>query len=265
LEGDSAGGSAHMKLFGNGFLRISLHTPPGTTIGSLEGDGLVVLGDNNLAVGADNRSTLFSGVIVDDDGFGHLGGSFSKIGSGTLTLTGANLYPGGTTLSEGTLVVNNTSGSGTGAGAVQVNQGVLAGSGTISGAVTIGIGTGLGAFLAPGKGAREATTLTIQSMLTFKADGIYTYRLNTRRAEADRVIANGITIESGAQFNFVAVKNRTLTSGTVFIAIDNTSANPISGTFANLADGSTFVVGNNTYQADYQGGDGNDLTLTVVP
>jgi hypothetical protein len=31
-----------------------------------------------------------------------------------------------------------------------------------------------------------------------------------------------------------------------------------------LADGGTITVGNNTYQASYEGGDGNDLTLTVV-
>jgi hypothetical protein len=47
--------------------------------------------------------------------------------------------------------------------------------------------------------------------------------------------------------------------------ISNTAATPISGTFANLPDGSTFTVGNNDFQVDYEGGDGNDLTLTVVP
>jgi len=52
--------------------------------------------------------------------------------------------------------------------------------------------------------------------------------------------------------------------GTVFTAIDNTSATPISGTFVNLADGSTFTTGRNTFQANYESGDGNDLTLTVV-
>jgi hypothetical protein len=51
----------------------------------------------------------------------------------------------------------------------------------------------------------------------------------------------------------------------VFTAISNTSATPISGTFANLADGSTLTVGRNNYQVSYSGGDGNDLTLTVVP
>ena len=82
---------------------------------------------------------------------------------------------------------------------------------------------------------------------------------------ADQVIANGVTIESGAQFSFVAVANKRLTVGTVFTAISNTSANPIAGTFANLPDGSTFTVDPNPFQASYEGGDGNDLTLTVVP
>ena len=53
--------------------------------------------------------------------------------------------------------------------------------------------------------------------------------------------------------------------GTVFNTIENTSVTPISGTFVNLADGSIFTVGSNTFQASYEGGDGNDLTLMVVP
>jgi hypothetical protein len=47
--------------------------------------------------------------------------------------------------------------------------------------------------------------------------------------------------------------------------INNTAATPIAGTFSNLADGSTFTVGSNNYQVNYEGGTGNDLTLTVVP
>lgn len=43
-----------------------------------------------------------------------------------------------------------------------------------------------------------------------------------------------------------------------------TAATPISGVFANLADGSTITAGSNTLQVSYEGGDGNDLTLTVV-
>ena len=33
--------------------------------------------------------------------------------------------------------------------------------------------------------------------------------------------------------------------------------------FSNLADGSTFTLGGDTLQVNYEGGDGNDLTLTV--
>ena len=59
--------------------------------------------------------------------------------------------------------------------------------------------------------------------------------------------------------------NKTLNLGKKFVAISNTAATPISGTFANLPDGSMFAVGPNTFQVSYEGGDGNDLTLTVVP
>ncbi len=47
--------------------------------------------------------------------------------------------------------------------------------------------------------------------------------------------------------------------------ISNTSANPISGTFSNLPEGAIVNVNGNSLQASYEGGDGNDLTLTVVP
>jgi hypothetical protein len=47
--------------------------------------------------------------------------------------------------------------------------------------------------------------------------------------------------------------------------IDNTAATLIAGTFSNLPDGSAFTANGNTYQANYEGRDGNDLTLTVVP
>ena len=53
--------------------------------------------------------------------------------------------------------------------------------------------------------------------------------------------------------------------GTVLTAIDNTAATPIVGTFANLPDGGIVTVNGNNLQASYSGGDGNDLTLTVVP
>ncbi len=256
FEADSTGGTA--EIVGSGNLVIENHNPPGLTIGSLDGSGNVILGSNELGVGSNNLNTTFSGVIQGS-------GSLTKIGTGPLTLSGSNTYTGGTTVRRGRLVVNNTVGSGTGSGAVRVNAGILAGRGTIAGAVTVGTGGGAGAALAPGKAGGKTDTLTIQNTLTFRLDSSYNFELKTTVGTADRVVADGVTINSGALFSFIGLGTGTLTPGTVFTAISNTAATPIAGTFANLADGSTFTFGSNTFQASYEGGDGNDLTLTVVP
>ena len=65
--------------------------------------------------------------------------------------------------------------------------------------------------------------------------------------------------------SFAIVGSTVLAPGTVFTVIDNTAAIIISGNFSNLADGETVTVSSNIFQANYEGGDGNDLTLTVVP
>ena len=78
------------------------------------------------------------------------------------------------------------------------------------------------------------------------------------------MVADGVTIK-GAQFSLVGRGGLPLPEGTVLTVINNTSATPISGTFANLPDASTFTIHGNTFQISYEGGDGNDLTLTVVP
>ncbi|MBA3831075.1 MAG: autotransporter-associated beta strand repeat-containing protein [Chthoniobacterales bacterium] len=259
FESTSKGGTARIRIFGNGSLNISAHSGGGVlTTGSLEGDGQVFLGSRNLTLGSNNLNTTFSGVIQDS-------GSLTKIGTGTLTLSGSNTYAGGTTISAGTLRANNTTGSGTGSRAIRVLAGTLGGKGIISGPVTVGTGSGAGAFLAPSAAERRPLRLTIQSPLSFKSDGTYTYKLNTQRSAADQVVASGVTIETGARFDFRAIGDRRLSVGQVFTAISNTSATPISGTFVNLADGSTFSAGRNNYQVSYTGGDGNDFTLTVAP
>ena len=55
----------------------------------------------------------------------------------------------------------------------------------------------------------------------------------------------------------------------MFLVIDNQSSNAISGTFSNLPQGGSVAATFNNvsydFVANYQGGDGNDLTLTVVP
>lgn len=262
---DSSGGHARVEVFGNGFLDISGHNAPGVSIGSIQGSGLVFLGALNLTIGSNNLSTNFSGLIEDGGNGGGSGGSLRKVGGGTLVLHNSNAYTGGTTINGGKLEVNNESGSGTGSGPVQVKSGRLGGRGIIAGDVTLGDGSGGGAILSPGKSANTRGTLVIVSTLAFNSDATYKFELSSDTRKADGVIANGVMINSGAQFSFADVGNGALPLGTVFTAITNTSANPIAGTFSNLADSSTFTSNGNTYQVSYEGGDGNDLTLTVVP
>ena len=88
---------------------------------------------------------------------------------------------------------------------------------------------------------------------------------NRNSVETDRVIANGVTINSGAILGLSRHTMGALRHGLVLTLISNTSADPISGTFSNLPDGSIVTISGNNFQASYSGGDGNDLTLTVVP
>lgn len=93
------------------------------TAGSIEGAGNYFLGANHLSVGLNNLSTEVSGIIADGGIVGGTGGSLIKVGTGTLTLSGANTYSGGTTLDAGTIVVNNA--QALGLGNVTVNGGIL--------------------------------------------------------------------------------------------------------------------------------------------
>ena len=163
-------------------------------------------------------------------------------------------------------MVNNIGASGTGSGPVQVNGGRLGGKGTIAGAVTVGSGLGREAVLSPGyHHSLNPGTLTIQSPLIFNSDATYEIEVNSSSETVDKVVALGVTINVGAQTLFADLASGAFTVGSVFTVIDNTSATPIAGTFSNLPDASTFTNNGNTYEVNYEGGDGNDLTMTVVP
>lgn len=109
---------------------------PDSTISVASGAVFAVDRTNDVSQGTDFSSSAISG-----------DGSFEQNGTGTTTLDVANTYTGGTTINDGTLLVNNTSGSATGTGAVAVNDGAtLGGTGSISGTVTIASG----ATLSPG-------------------------------------------------------------------------------------------------------------------
>jgi autotransporter-associated beta strand protein len=132
FEQASTGGTSRIELFGNGSLDISRHDFHALTVGSIEGDGNAFLGAKTLTVGSNNLSTTFSGVLQDGGATGGTGGSLTKVGSGTLDLTGVNTYTGTTNVNHGILQVDGSITSST----IVHEHGTLSGTGTIHGSVT---------------------------------------------------------------------------------------------------------------------------------
>jgi autotransporter-associated beta strand protein len=224
------------------------------------GTGAVTLGGGSevsiTAHGSSEALTL-GGVITGGTATG-----LTKAGPGTLALTGASpSFSLPVTVTGGTLVVG-VGGAGSVGSAITVNAGTLAGSGSTTGAVTIGDGLGTAdAAISPGN---SPGTFTTTAGLSFSADGVYAYELDTTSGSGDTIVANGVTINPVATFSFNASGSGAgLSDGQVLLLLENTSGSGIGGTFANLADGSTFTSGNFNFTANYSGGGGNDLTLTV--
>ena len=129
FQDTSDGGTARAILAGTGVsaggLDISLLSSAGMGIGSIEGDGIVSLGSKFLTVGSNNLDTTFSGLLRDGGYSGQVGGGLGKVGTGTLIILGANTYTGPTTITAGTLRVNEATGQGLGTSSTLVNRAPL--------------------------------------------------------------------------------------------------------------------------------------------
>jgi autotransporter-associated beta strand protein len=127
--------------------------------------------------------------LLQDGGAGSL--ALVKGGAGSLTLAAANTYTGGTTVSQGALVVTNTTGSATGSGPLAVNAtGVLGGTGSVAGAVTVASG----GKVAPGTtvGNLTVTSLDLDSGSTLDFEFSGANDLITVSS------SGGLTIDGGA-------------------------------------------------------------------
>ncbi len=177
-----------------------------------------------------------------------------KDGSGTLTLTGENVYSGGTTILDGTLLVNNASGSGSGSGAVTVTGGTLGGTGCIAGLITMSSGSTLAPGTSPG-------TLRVLSDLAFASDATFRAELWTNGADLVQMNLGGLNLGGG----ILAVDDQVeFAPFTMFTILENYGT--LTGRFAGLPDSGDQLSGvNNIFEINYGGGDGNDITLTVIP
>jgi autotransporter-associated beta strand protein len=177
-------------------------------IGSLSGTGTVVnSGSSNatLTVGQNNGSSVFSGVLEDGSAATL---ALTKVGTGTLTLTGTDTYTGPTTVDAGTLEVDGSIAS---AETLINSGGVLTGSGSIRGNV---VNNGV---VSPGS---PTGTLTISGNYTQNSSG--TLRI-------------GIAGTAPGQFGLLAVSGHATLGGTLQIV-------PINGFQLAVGNKLTFLT-----------------------
>jgi autotransporter-associated beta strand protein len=248
FEDASTGGTSRVEVFGNGSLDISSHNAPGVAVGSIEGSGNAFLGGNNLTVGSNNLSTTFSGVIQDGGQNGGVGGSLTKIGTGTLILSGANTYTGNTNINGGVLQVDGSINSNT---SVHYT-GTLAGTGMIHGNVTnndFGTVRPGGALGAPGAltvvqnyTQTQYATLMIQIANAGQFSVLNVLGNANLNGNLDPMLLNGFVPDIGESFSFLNYASFT-------------------GFFSHI-ENQVFNHGTEQWSVIYQN---NSAILTVVP
>jgi autotransporter-associated beta strand protein len=137
-------------------------------------------------------------------------GALAKAGPGTLALNSANTYSGGTTLSAGRLLVNNTTNSGTGSGGVTVNGGILGGTGTIAGALTVNSGGTVAPGTTPSLGV-----LTFNSAPAFAGTNLMRINRNGGNSLADKLVLTSGTLTYAGTL-VVSNTGAALTGGELF-------------------------------------------------
>lgn len=175
-------------------------------------------------IGGANADAEFDGVIANGGYSSNPATVVIKTGAGTQMFTGANTYSSGTTINGGTLLINNSTGSGTGSGAVTVaNGGTLAGDGSISGAVTVNSG----GALSPGN---PLGTLTVSNNLTLATGSTTFMQVQPSPFTNDAVKITGTLTESGT----LNVSNANATAFAAGNSFKLFSAANYSGSFANF-------------------------------
>ncbi len=212
--------------------------------------GLDLSKDYQITAGSDSTFTV-SGTITTADAGDTL--NVTKIGDGTVALTSAtgNDYRGTTTISAGTLLVNNTTNSGTGTGAVIVASGAtFAGSNLI--APTADNDVTVNGTLAPGaldNGAgRMEFDLSGASKLAFGGGSVLAFDLGTTSDLIDFTLAGDwltgsgdatLALTLGAGFDYsltYTVFSDVTTTGFTFAAITGYDTANFDADFAKIGN-----------------------------
>jgi len=181
LLGTNAGASGTVTLQSGGVLETPvIDGGSGTASVTLDGGVLRATQDNQTFFynfGAQTITLGANGGVIDTNGYA-IGidpvlvgaGGLTKIGGGTLVLTGANTYAGATQVSAGRLEIDGDQSGAMGLTTVTTGA-TLAGTGIVGGNVAV-----VGGVIAPGTTAAPGT-LTINGSLSLDANSSLNYRL----------------------------------------------------------------------------------------
>jgi len=261
---------------------FSFGTLTAATLGGLNGDKNLALTNASaaavaLTLGGNQLNTAYSGNLSETGA----GASLTKTGIGTMVLTGANSYTGGTTISAGTLQIGSagTTGSLTGAvtdnatlafnrtdtyggtvsnaisgtGAVAVNGGTLTLGGTnnYSGGTTI---SGAGTTLMLG----SATALGANTSAATVAAGAALDLNGTVMTNTNALTLNGTGISSGG-----ALLNSSATSGTYAGLISLGSASSIIAGSGNITVSNAGTISGATFGLTLGGAYNGSITSII--
>lgn len=167
---ENLGASTSNIVFNNGSNTARIETAQSATIAR----NVIINGTQaRFGITGTTNETTFSGVISG-------AGGMDKRFVGTLILTNANTYQGGTVITTGTLAAQNSAGSATGTGAVLVSgTSVLAGTGHI--APDAGNNITVEGYISPGLDSTGTLTLDLEgaSKLEFLAGSDLNFTLGT--------------------------------------------------------------------------------------
>ncbi|MGV3551807.1 cadherin-like domain-containing protein [Rhizobium sp.] len=251
----ASGGSISGGLSGNGGTRADAVLFTGGT-NQFDHQGGTITG--NVVANGTNDTFRLSGStggsfdISTIRGFEHLGSQ----GSAIWTLTGTNADTQSWTASSGKLIVNGTMAN---TDFIVASGATLGGSGTL-GDVTVQSGGSIGPGNSPG--IIHVGDFSLSGTLTIELNGTTAGTWYDQISVTGRVTLGGALDLSILDWFMPAV-------GDSFIIIDNDGTDAVSGIFSGLGEGYTIVTGygddDRVYRISYQGGDGNDVVLTVVP
>jgi fibronectin-binding autotransporter adhesin len=264
-----------------------------TELGSVAGSGKTIVFsgaitlNSNLYVQSEISSATFTGAL---SGSGFTISNGKPVGAYPVGAGGGDFVPVGSVIVSGSTNTTSTSNttvavSPTASAFVQTSNAVgqayaivgafnfnlgtftvgnvlLQSGGTLAGNGTTGNVTSQGGIISPGNSPGEVNsgnlTLDSSSSLVEQIGG------TTPGTGYDQINVTGTVSLGSATLNTSLYNGFEPSLSDVYTIINNDGSDAVTGTFAGLAQGATFTVGDVTFTISYTGGTGNDVTLTAT-